>query len=41
MSFLPERMLMCLYQLGKRNFRLAEAELPTAVLNQNELNYGS
>ncbi|QEM04346.1 glycosyltransferase [Mucilaginibacter rubeus] len=41
MSFLPERMLMNLYQLGKRNFRLADAELPTAVLNQNELNYGS
>lgn len=41
MSFLPERMLMSLYQLGKRNFRLADAELPTAVLNQNELNYGS
>lgn len=41
MSFLPERMLMSLYQLGKRNFRLVDAELPTAVLNQNELNYGS
>lgn len=41
MSFLPERMLMSLYQLGKRNFPLVDAELPTAVLNQNELNYGS
>lgn len=40
MSFLPEHMLMRLYQLGKRNFRLADAKLPTAVLNQKELNYG-
>ncbi|UOE46665.1 glycosyltransferase [Mucilaginibacter sp. SMC90] len=41
MSFLPERTLNRLYQLGKGNFHLAGAELPTAVLNQKELNYGS
>jgi glycosyltransferase involved in cell wall biosynthesis len=41
MSFLPERALMRLYQVAKGNFRFTEDELPTAVLNQKELNYGS
>jgi hypothetical protein len=41
MSFLPERTLLRLYQLGKGNFRLTGPELPATVLNQKELNYGS
>jgi glycosyltransferase involved in cell wall biosynthesis len=41
MSFLPESTLSRLYQLAKGNFRLEEPEMPTPVLTQKELNYGS